>query len=161
MRRGCAAVAARAASCCWFPEPVAGRDCYRAALADTLLLVPLVPGRDAHHVAHFGDAARSDDGAGSRCCARRTPKGVQAPCASSCAGAETAPTRSRSSGAIERTAVGAAAVAATAAAWTVAGRFPPGAAGLAAVVEPREFLADVMDRGIRVYSFDGRPRREV
>jgi hypothetical protein len=32
---------------------------------------------------------------------------------------------------------------------------------LSAIVEPREFLADLMDRGIRIYSFDGRPRREV
>ena len=27
----------------WFPEPVAARDCYRAALADALLLVPSFP----------------------------------------------------------------------------------------------------------------------
>ena len=64
-------------------------------------------------------------------------------------------------GVTERTAVGAAAVAATSAAWTVAGRFPPGATGLAAVVEPRAFLADLMDRGVRIFSFDGRPRRDA
>jgi hypothetical protein len=64
-------------------------------------------------------------------------------------------------GVSERTAVGAAAVAATAAAWTIGGRFPAGAAGLAALVDPRAFLTDLMDRGIRVFSFDGRPRREV
>ena len=29
---------------CWFPDPVAGRDCYRAALPDALLLVPAFPG---------------------------------------------------------------------------------------------------------------------
>ena len=31
---------------CWFPDPVAGRDCYRAALPDALLLVPAFPGVD-------------------------------------------------------------------------------------------------------------------
>jgi saccharopine dehydrogenase-like NADP-dependent oxidoreductase len=28
---------------CWFPEPVGGRDCYRAALPDALLVVPAWP----------------------------------------------------------------------------------------------------------------------
>ncbi len=28
----------------WFPEPIGGRDCYRAALPDPMLLVPLFPG---------------------------------------------------------------------------------------------------------------------
>ncbi|MGH9266693.1 MAG: Gfo/Idh/MocA family oxidoreductase, partial [Acidimicrobiales bacterium] len=29
---------------CWFPEPVGGRDCYRAGVADGLVLVPAFPG---------------------------------------------------------------------------------------------------------------------
>ena len=29
---------------CWFPDPIAGRDCYRGALADALLLVPAIIG---------------------------------------------------------------------------------------------------------------------
>lgn len=29
---------------CWFPDPVAGQDCYRAALPDALLLVPAFTG---------------------------------------------------------------------------------------------------------------------
>ena len=31
---------------CWFPDPVAGHDCYRGALPDALLLVPAFPGVD-------------------------------------------------------------------------------------------------------------------
>ena len=31
---------------CWFPDPVGGRDCYRAALPDPLLLVGVFPGVD-------------------------------------------------------------------------------------------------------------------
>ncbi|HEY2430877.1 MAG TPA: hypothetical protein VGI06_18215, partial [Acidimicrobiales bacterium] len=29
---------------CWFPDPVGGRDCYRAAVADAVLLTPAFPG---------------------------------------------------------------------------------------------------------------------
>ena len=29
---------------CWFPDPIGGEDCYRAALADAVLLAPAFPG---------------------------------------------------------------------------------------------------------------------
>ena len=65
-------------------------------------------------------------------------------------------------GVTEPTAVARRAVAATAAAWTIAGRVPRRAPrAWPQLVEPRAFLADLMDRGIRVFSFDGRPRRVV
>ncbi|HUP74998.1 MAG TPA: Gfo/Idh/MocA family oxidoreductase [Acidimicrobiales bacterium] len=144
----------------WFPEPVVARDCYRAALADALLLVPSFP--DATRITSRISATRRDR------LTARFPM-LRPPHPEGRSGAVRVELRGRREGthevavigATQRTAVGAAAVAATAAAWTVAGRFPAGAAGLAAMVEPRAFLADLMDRGIRIFSFDGRPRREV
>jgi hypothetical protein len=144
----------------WFPEPVAARDCYRAALADALLLVPSFP--DATRITSRMSATRRDR------LTARFPM-LRPPHPEGRSGAVRVELRGRREGThevsvvgvSERTAVGAAAVAATAAAWTIGGRFPAGAAGLAAMVEPRAFLADLMDRGIRVFSFDGRPRREV
>ena len=144
----------------WFPEPVAARDCYRAALADALLLVPSFP--DATRITSRMSATRRDR------LTARFPM-LRPPHPEGRFGAVRVELRGRREGmhevavvgVSERTAVGAAAVAATATAWTIDGRFGAGAAGLAAIVEPRAFLADLMDRGIRVFSFDGRPRREV
>jgi hypothetical protein len=144
----------------WFPEPVAARDCYRAALADALLLTPSFP--EATRITSRMAATRRD----------RLTAGfpmLRAPHPEGRVGAVRVELRGRRHGthevtvvgASEAPAVGAAAVASTAAAWTVAGRFPPGAAGLAALAEPRAFLVDLLDRGVRVFSFDGRPRREV
>src|SRR5436305_1802595 len=31
---------------CWFPDPIGGADCYRAALPDALLLAPAFPGAE-------------------------------------------------------------------------------------------------------------------
>ena len=144
----------------WFPEPVAARDCYRAALADALLLVPSFP--HATRITSRLSATRRDR------MTARFPM-LRPPHPEGRTGAVRVELRGRREGThdvsvvgvTERTAVGAAAVAATAAAWSVAGRFPAGASGLAAIVEPRAFLTDLMDRGIRISSFDGRPRREV
>jgi hypothetical protein len=57
-------------------------------------------------------------------------------------------------GVVDRPAVAAGAVSALAARWAVAGRLArPGAAGLAAVVEPIPFLAALADRGVRAAAF--------
>ena len=50
---------------CWFPEPVGGQDCYRAALADGLVARAGVPRRATGHRAARGDAARSAHGSAS------------------------------------------------------------------------------------------------
>jgi saccharopine dehydrogenase-like NADP-dependent oxidoreductase len=144
----------------WFPEPVAARDCYRAALADALLLVPSFPA--ATRITSRMSATRRDR------LTARFPM-LRAPHPEGRSGAIRVELRGRREGmqevsvvgVSERPAVAAAAVAATAAAWAIGGRLPAGAAGLAAMVDPRAFLADLMDRGIRVFSFDGQPRREV
>ena len=46
---------------CWFPEPVGGQDCYRAALADGLLLVPAFPGIERVTARLAANVARSHD----------------------------------------------------------------------------------------------------
>ena len=62
----------------WFPEPVGGADCYRAGLADPLLLVPAFPG--CRRVTSRLEATRRDRSPpGCRCCAPLTPRGLRGP----------------------------------------------------------------------------------
>ena len=144
----------------WFPEPVAARDCYRAALADALLLQPSFPA--ATRITSRMSATRRDRmTAGFPMLRPPHPEGRTGAVRVELRGRREGTHEVSVIGVTEPTAVGAAAVAATAAAWTIAERFPAGATGLAAVVEPRAFLVDLMERGIRVFSFDGRPRRVV
>lgn len=144
----------------WFPEPVAARDCYRAALADALLLTPSFPA--ATRITSRMAATRRDRlTAGFPMLRPPHPEGRVGAVRVELRGRRDGVHEVSVVGASEAPAVGAAAVAATAAAWTVNGRFPPGAHGLAAIAEPRGFLVDLVERGIRVFSFDGQPRREV
>lgn len=144
----------------WFPEPVAARDCYRAALADALLLTPSFP--QATRITSRMAATRRDRlTAGFPMLRPPHPEGRVGAVRVELRGRRDGTHEVSVVGASEAPAVGAGAVAATAAAWTLAGRFAPGAHGLAAVTDPRGFLVDLVDRGIRLFSFDGQPRREV
>jgi hypothetical protein len=59
-------------------------------------------------------------------------------------------------GAMDRPAVAAGAVAAVAALWAVEGRLADvGAAGLASLVEPVPFLAELARRGVKAAAFEG------
>jgi hypothetical protein len=58
-------------------------------------------------------------------------------------------------GAIDRPAVAAAAVAATAARWAASGRLEPGASGLASLVDPVPFLGELAHLGVRAAVFEG------
>jgi hypothetical protein len=115
---------------CWFPDPVGGRDCYRAALPDALLLVPAFPGVErvtSRLAATTLERARA-----------RLPLPMR-PAAEDPLGALRVEVRGRRSGvpqtivlgALDRPAVAAGAVAALAAVAVVNGDVPPGAAGLA------------------------------
>jgi hypothetical protein len=144
----------------WFPEPVAARDCYRAALADALLLQSSFA--HATRITSRMAATRRDRlTAGFPMLRPPHPEGLVGAVRVELRGRREGTHEVAIVGASEAPAVGAAAVASTAAAWTVAGRFPPGAAGLASIDDPRAFLVDVLDRGVRLFSFDGQPRREV
>ena len=140
---------------CWFPEPVGPRDCYRAALADPVLLHHAFPG--VGRITSRMAATRRD---------RLTaPMPMLTPAhAEGAAGAVRVELRGRHGavqdtvvlGAAERPAVAAAAVAATATEWVLTGRLAmSGMAGLAEMVDPVEFLQDLVERGLRSEIFKG------
>ena len=140
---------------CWFPEPVGPRDCYRAALADPVLLHHAFPG--VGRITSRMAATRRD---------RLTaPMPMLTPAhAEGAAGAVRVELRGRHGavqdtvvlGAAERPAVAAAAVAATATEWVLTGRLGmSGMAGLAEMVDPVEFLQDLVERGLRSEIFKG------
>lgn len=139
----------------WFPDPIGAQDCYRAALPDALLLVPAFP--SVQRVTARLAATRRD-----RLTARlpmmRPPHPEGGP------GAVRVEVRGRRGtgrevvvyGAMDRPSVAAGCVAARAAVWTVAGRLDrPGAAGLAELVSPVPFLAELAERGVRAAVFEG------
>ena len=140
---------------CWFPEPVGGRDCYRAAVPDPLLLVDALP-----HLARVTArlAANRRDRLTSRLPMMRRPHPEGGP------GAIRVEVRgSRHGGrdvvvygAMDRPAVAAGAVAAVAAVAVGDGTIDRhGAFGLAALEDPLPLLNDLADRGIRAAAFEG------
>ena len=145
---------------CWFPDPIGGLDCYRAALPDALLLTPAFP--DVERVTARVAAPRRD-----RLTARLPmlrPSGREG-----AIGAARVEVRGRRGtahdvrvlGALDRPGSAAGAVAAQAASWAVAGRFSrPGAAGLAELVtDTAPFLRELAERGVRAALFEGHGAR--
>ena len=140
---------------CWFPEPVGPRDCYRAALADPVLLHHAFPG--VGRVTSRMAATRRDRLTAAM--PMLTPTHAEGG-----TGAVRVELRGRRGsaretlvlGAAERPAVGAAAVAATAVEWVLDGRVGVrGMAGLAEAVEPVGFLGELADRGLVAEIFEG------
>jgi saccharopine dehydrogenase-like NADP-dependent oxidoreductase len=140
---------------CWFPDPVGAADCYRAAVADALLLVPAFPG--VRRVTGRVGANRRDRLTSWLPMLRRPhPEGAT--------GATRVEVRGRRGtgrdtvvlGALDRPAVAAGAVAALAAVWQAEGRIlRHGAGGLAELVEPLPFLVELARRGVRAAVFEG------
>jgi hypothetical protein len=138
----------------WFPDPVGGRDCYRAALPDALLLVPAFPGVD--RVTARMAATRRDRLTAPLPMLRppHTEGGV---------GAVRIEVRGRVGierrvvvlGAIDRPAVASGAVAATVALRVVTDRLEPGSRGLAALDCSADILRDLAQRGINAARFEG------
>lgn len=140
----------------WFPDPIGGEDCYRAALPDALLLVPAFA--DARRITSRVSASRRDRLTG------RLPM-LRPPHAEGLIGAVRVEVRGRRNslhdtkvlGAVDRPGVAAGTVAAVAAVWAAEGRLArAGAGGLAALVaEPAAFLHDLAERGVRAAVFEG------
>ena len=142
---------------CWFPDPVGGQDCYRAALPDALLLQRAFP--SAERITARVGATRRDRLTASLPMLRKPhPEGT--------IGAVRVEVRGRRGGsrditimgAMDRPGVAAGVVAAVVASWAAEGRLQrAGAAGLAQLVLPVAFLNELARRGVKAAVFEGAP----
>ena len=139
----------------WFPDPVGGVDCYRAALSEPLLLAPAFPA--AQRVTARVGANRRDRLTAHLPMLRRPhPEGSLGAVRVEVRGRQGQATSDRVLGAVDRPAVAAGAVLALAARWAVDGRLTrTGAGGLASMTDPGPFLAALADRGIKAAIFEG------
>lgn len=137
----------------WFPEPVGGADCYRAARSDALLLQPAFPG--SRRIVARMHATRRDRLTSWLPMMRSPhPEGLVGAIRVELRGWVGAVATTRVLGAARPPAVIAAATCVTAARWACSGRLSrPGAGGLASLVsQPGEFLRDT---GIPIATFAG------
>ena len=137
-----------------FPDPVGSLDCYRAALPDAVLLQPAFPGVQ-RIMARQAANRRQRLTAWLPMLRRPHPEGRIGAVRVEVRGHRDGAAVTEVVGAIDRPAVAAGAVAGLAARWALAGRFEPGAAGLASRVEPVAFLRELVDHGVRAAVFVG------
>ena len=138
----------------WFPDPVGGRDCYRAALPDALLLVPHF--ERVQRVTARQAATRNDRFTAPLPMLRR-------PHAEGGIGAIRVELRGRVGlerrvsvyGATERPAVATGAMAATAVLHVLTGDLEPGAAGLGGTEDTVSMLRTLATRGVKPVRFEG------
>ncbi len=137
----------------WFPDPIGAADCYRAELPDALLLVPAFQG--VGRVTARMAATRRDR------LTARLPM-LRRPHPEAGLGAVRVEVRGRGGdgirvdvlGAMDRPGVAGGAVAALTAVEIGSGRVTrKGAAGLAELVEPKPFLAELNRRGVKAARF--------
>lgn len=140
----------------WFPEPVGGADCYRAALPDPVLLHDAFP--EADRITARVAATRRDRITARLPMLRRPhPEGL--------IGAVRVEVRGRIDGCydthvlgvLDRPAVAAGAVSAVAAIRQAHGQLglPPGGHGLGGISDPTGFLHQLAERGVRAAAFGG------
>ena len=140
----------------WFPGPVGGADCYRAALSDPLLLAPAFPA--SRRITARLEATRRDRLTSWLPMLRPPhPEGLVGAVRVEVRGWVDGRPESRIVGAATPPAVIAAAVTTTVARWAAAGRLTrPGSAGLAALVpDPGAFLKDLAAAGVGLSVFEG------
>ena len=140
----------------WFPDPVGGQDCYRAALADAMLLVPAFPGV-RRVTARLAATRRDRITAWMPMLRPPHPEGLLGATRVEVRGRRGSSCDVQILGAIDRPAVAAGTVAALAAVWTLTGRLSrPGAGGLAEMVTSTGmFLRELAARGVRAAVFEG------
>ncbi len=141
---------------CWFPDPLRGLDCYRAALPETALLHAAFP--DARRLtARIGANRRARLAAYLPEMRKPHPEGAIGAIRVEVRGAQGVSLHDRVLGAVDRPAVASGAVAAMTARFALDGRLARTgqAGGLASLVEPGPFLAALADRGVKVAAFDG------
>ncbi len=140
----------------WFPEPVQAADCYRAALPDPLLLVRAHP--DVRRITARMAATRRDRLTMHLPMLRRPhPEGLLGAVRVELRGIIGGEQRDLVLGCSERPAVASAVVAAATAQYlgAIDETVPPGAHGLAEVVDAGLLLRDVRRRGLRPEVFVG------
>ena len=138
----------------WFPDPVGGRDCYRAALPDPLLLVGHFD--RVQRVTARQAATRRDRLTAPLPMLRRPhPEGGIGAVRVELRGRVGVERRVSVFGAVERPAVAAGAMAAAVTLEVLRGRFPNGAAGLAGVDDTVSMLEALADRGVKPVRFEG------
>jgi saccharopine dehydrogenase-like NADP-dependent oxidoreductase len=140
---------------CWFPDPIGGRDCYRAARPEALLLAPSFAG--VSRVTARMAATRRDRLTARLPMLRKPhPEGGPGGLRVEVRGWQDEQRHVKVLGAMDRPAVAAGAVAAVAVTSIVTGAIlRPGAAGLAELVEPIPFLTELARRGVRAAVFEG------
>lgn len=142
---------------CWFPDPVGGRDCYRAALPDARLLHGAFPGAE-RITARMGATRRDRLTAGLPMLRKPHPEGTIGAVRVELRGRRGAGRDVAVFGAMDRPGGAAGCVAAVAAIFAADGRMlRTGAAGLAELAPAAAFLADLARRGVRAATFDGIP----
>lgn len=136
---------------CWFPDPTGAQDCYRAELAEPVLIHAAFPA--AARISARRAASRRDRMTARLPMLRRPhQEGLIGAVRVEVAGRSGPAVESHVLGAIDRPAVAAGAVAALAAHWAVEGRLarPSGSAGLAALVtDTAGFLRQLAQRGVK------------
>ena len=140
---------------CWFPDPIGGKDCYRAARPESLLLTPAFP--DASRVTARMAATRRDR-LTTRLPMLRPPHPEGGPGAIrvEVRGWQDEQRHVKVLGAMDRPAVAAGTVAAVAATSVLSGSLRrTGAGGLGELVEPVPFLTELARRGVRAAVFEG------
>ena len=142
---------------CWFPDPVGGQDCYRAAVPDALLLVPAFPGVE-RVTARMGATRRDRLTARLPMLRKPHPEGMIGAVRVELRGARGPQRDVLVYGAMDRPAVAAGTVAAITAVTLGNGEARRvGAGGLAELVEPAPFLAELARRGVKAAAFSGIP----
>ena len=138
----------------WFPDPTGGADCYRAGLADPLVLVDAFP--DLRRATARLAASRVDRVTVALPMLVGPPvEGAPGAIRVEVRGVRGGERHDVVYGAFDRPSVATAAVAAVAALFAVAGRFPVGAHGLAGVGDPLPLLRELARRGVRAATFEG------
>ncbi|MCY4175113.1 MAG: saccharopine dehydrogenase NADP-binding domain-containing protein [Acidimicrobiaceae bacterium] len=139
---------------CWFPDPVAGRDCYRGALSDALLLVPAFEGVE-RVTARLAATRRDRLTAPLPMMRRPHPEGGVGAVRVELRGRRAARRHVAVLGAQARPAQGAAIVAAATALHLIGRADVSGAGGLASIRDTGRLLRAVADRGLRPCRFEG------
>ena len=140
---------------CWFPDPIGGRDCYRAARPEALLLAPSFAGV-ARVTARMGATRRDRLTSRLPMLRRPHPEGGPGGVRVEVRGWRDDQRHVKVLGAMDRPAVAAGAVAAVAVTTILDGGVSrPGAAGLAELVETVPFLSELARRGVRAAVFEG------